>query len=175
MVASQGWEELFSPTIHGLQCFASYPPSESLGRAEILQVGGCSFYYKPSVSLDNADHQKVDFRLVFFFFLSMVNAASVYPLVIAPLFSALRNRVQYSISRIRPIVFTPIFFYLSRVSSEALRGHHHSAHLVAHASVCLKAFKNWYLELITIFLSRFSLLFLFGSHACIMQPKRLRF
>ena len=82
-------------------------------------------------------------------------------LVRAVLFSALRNRVQYHIYMIRPSSFILVFFYLSRVSPGLPSGHCHPARLIANASVWLKVFENWYLELIAVFLMGFSSPFIF--------------
>ena len=82
-------------------------------------------------------------------------------LVRAVLFSAVRNRVLYHIYMIRPVSFIQIFFYLSRISPGLPSGHCHPTHLIAYASVWLKVFENWYLELIAIFLSGFFSPFMF--------------
>lgn len=168
VVESQGWEELFNPTIQGLQCSASYPLSEPPGFAEILQSWGMQFLLRA--------HSTFGQRWLSegWVFWSIISAASVYPLVIV-LFPAISKRVQYYIYMIRPITFILIFFYLRKISPELSSGHCHPAHLFAHASVWLKAFKNWFLELIAVFLSGFSLLLIFFWLPCLYTWKLLYF
>lgn len=170
VVESQGWEELFNPTIQGLQCSASYPLSEPPGFAEILQSWGMQFLLRA--------HSTFGQRWLSegWVFWSIISAASVYPLVIV-LFPAIsKSTILYlHIYMIRPITFILILFYLSKISPELSSGHRHPAHLFAHASVWLKAFKNWFLELIAVFLRGFSLLLIFFWLPCLYAWKLLYF